>query len=273
MDTQVRTVQMKCLEILKEIILICNQNNIQYFLVGGSALGAYRHQGFIPWDDDIDIAIPRSQYAKFLSVCKEQLNENFYLQDYSVNNQFVFPFAKVRLNNTAYVDKDLSQIHMHHGIFIDIFPLDNIPNSTILKIVQKNGLKLCNAVRMAKWDIRSVSNFKNIILFFIKYLVPLKLLPITYDFFMKLAISKHTKKIGNVVGAYSYEKESIDREIFGEGKVMFFEGMECVVPERIEDFLYEIYGRNYMKLPPENERKTHNPLFISFSECYFRGGR
>lgn len=273
MSKQIKAVQDTCLEILKEVIAICNQNNIQYYLVGGSALGAYRHQGFIPWDDDIDIAIPRDQYAEFLRVCKSKLNEKFYLQDYSVDRRFIFPFAKVRINNTAYVDQDLAHIDMHHGIFIDIFPLDNISDSSLGKFIQKNGLKLCNAIRMAKWDIRSISSIKNVVLFFIKYLVPLRLLPLLYSFFMEMVKGQDTKQIGNVVGAYSFEKESIDRDIFGVGKVMMFEGIECIVPEKIEEFLSEIYGENYMELPPESERKTHNPVFISFGEEYSQKGQ
>ncbi|MEO4054111.1 LicD family protein [Solibacillus sp. CAU 1738] len=272
MDNQVRNVQKHCLLILKEVIRICELKNIQYYLVGGSALGAYRHQGFIPWDDDIDIAIPRSQYQMFLEACLNNLGQQFYLQDYYVNEQFIFPFAKIRLNNTAYVDNDLAHIDMHHGIYIDIFPLDNIPNSKFGKFFQKNGLKLCNAIRMAKLNLKSPSTLKNTILFFLKYLFPYKYLPTLYSYFMQISQYKKTTHIGNVVGAYIYEKECIHAKIFGEGKILEFENVKCSVPEEIELFLSEIYGEEYMELPPVNERKTHNPRFISFNENYKHRG-
>jgi len=87
-------------------------------------------------------------------------------------------------------------------------------------------------------------------------------------YFMQMAQHKETSHIGNVVGAYIYEKESMDARIFGEGQLFEFEKINCRVPEQIENFLTEIYGAKYMEFPPKNKRKTHNPKFVSFSENY-----
>ncbi|MEK4424091.1 LicD family protein [Solibacillus sp. FSL K6-1523] len=267
-NKQVQEVQQHCLLILKEIKRICDKNEIKYFLVGGSALGAYRHKGFIPWDDDIDIAIYRSQYQYFLDVCKEELSSKFFLQNFGDNQDFIFPFAKIRLNNTAYVDKDLAHLAIHHGLYIDVFPIDNIPENRLLQSIQKNGLKLCNAIRMAKLGLKSPSAIKNIILGMFKLTIPKQLLPSLYTFFMEMASSKETFKCGNVVGAYIYEKEAMPKSYFGKGQMMKFEQMECRVPENIKLFLAHVYGPSYMTLPPIDQRKTHNPVVVSFSENY-----
>ena len=267
-NDSIEDIQKKCLMILKEVIRICEKNDIKYYLVGGSALGAYRHKGFIPWDDDIDIAIPRIQYAEFINCCKKDLHKKFYLQDTSTEDQFIFPFIKIRMRETAYVDKDLAHIHMHHGIFLDVFPLDNVPDGRGGQFYQKNGLKVCNAIRMAKLKLKSPSLLKNVILVFMRHFFPGKYLEALYMHFMLLAQDETTLQIGNLVGAYDYGKEALEREVFGEGILLEFEDIYCRVPSQIENFLRGIYGTTYMQLPSIDKRKTHNPIVISFSDEY-----
>ncbi len=112
------------LELFKQFVRICEKNSLRYFVVGGTALGAVRHKGFIPWDDDIDVALPRGDYEKFLSIAQSWLPENMFLQTYITDKNYPNPFAKLRRSDTAFIEKSASRIKMNHGVYIDIFPLD-----------------------------------------------------------------------------------------------------------------------------------------------------
>jgi len=117
-------------EILQEIVRICEKNNLSYFLIGGTLLGAVRHKGFIPWDDDLDIAIPRKDYEKFLKICQTQLNSDYFLHCNKTDPDYWLPFAKVRKKNTLFDEKSITSIETHKGIYNDVFPLDNAKKTT-----------------------------------------------------------------------------------------------------------------------------------------------
>lgn len=123
----IRPLQMVCLEILKEIDRVCEKHKILYWLEGGSMLGAVRHHGFIPWDDDLDIAMFRDDYNRFLKVAPQELKSDYFLQTEETDPDYPLFFAKVRKNNTFLDEKQLSQFQIHRGIFVDIFPVDRMP--------------------------------------------------------------------------------------------------------------------------------------------------
>lgn len=267
MEYNTKIVQRHCLVILEEIIRICDLYKIDYFLVGGSALGAFRHKGFIPWDDDIDIGIPRPHYEKFLKICSKELKKEFYLQDYSIQKKLVFPFAKVRLNDTAFVERPFAKIDMHHGIFIDVFPLDYSPENFLLKKFQIWGIRTCSALRSAKLDLAQTAS-KRILAKLLKRIVPNNMLPLGYNFFTKIGCKFKSFELVNCLGAYSYEKECMPEEVFGGGILMDFEHLKCRVPYKIENYLISLYGENFRELPPIEKRQTHNPEWVSFNEEY-----
>ncbi len=122
-----RSLQMVCLDILKEIDRICKKHNILYWMEGGSMLGAVRHHGFIPWDDDLDIAMFREDYNRFLKIAPQELKSDYFLQTEETDPDYPLFFAKVRKNNTFLDEKQLSQFQIHKGIFVDIFPVDRMP--------------------------------------------------------------------------------------------------------------------------------------------------
>lgn len=261
-DETTRKVQLKCLEALIEVRRICEKHNLQYYLVGGTALGAIRHQGFIPWDDDVDLGMPRKDYIEFLKICKTELYPQFTLQTPENTPIVVFPYAKIRLNNTVYKEKSIENIEMHHGIFIDIFPLDNIPDNSIMQKVQKYGIKFTNAAKMSQTKMKSPSRWKNGVLALLNKVYSAGMIRKQYNFFMNLAANKETQKMGNLVGAYSYEKEAIDKSIFGSGVKLSFEGEAFLVPTKTKEFLTKIYGSTYMELPKLEDRKNHMPSVI-----------
>ena len=159
-NEQLRLLQLNELAMLIEVDRICRKNNIKYTLAGGTMLGAVRHKGFIPWDDDIDVRFKREEYEKFYEACKKDLdNEHFFLQEYRTDPNYRWGYSKMRLKGSEFIR--IGQEHMHYvtGVNIDIFITDNIPDNAIQrriqiiksyclrKIMYSEVEKLCNAYK------------------------------------------------------------------------------------------------------------------------------
>ena len=124
-----RKIQLLELLNLEELVRICNKHNIQYFLIGGTLIGAVRHKGFIPWDDDIDVGMLRKDFDRFIEVCKTELNtEKFFLQTPQTEKGSAdFEIARIRLNNTHLKEYHRRNLNLHDGFFIEILPYDDLP--------------------------------------------------------------------------------------------------------------------------------------------------
>ena len=124
-----RKAQLVQLEIVKEVKRVCEKNHINYFLDAGTLLGAIRHEGFIPWDDDLDIGMLRKDYEKFVKIAQKELGEEYVLQDLATEENCINPFAKVRKRNTLYVEQaNLKSSIKEQGVYIDVFPYDMVPS-------------------------------------------------------------------------------------------------------------------------------------------------
>lgn len=250
--SQLREVQKKELEILLEVDRLCKRHKITYYLIGGSALGAMRHRGFIPWDDDIDIAMARPDYRRFLKVCSAELPDGYFLQTYRTQPNFPYTFAKVNLNNTTFIENRLHKLNIHHGIFIDVFPLDGVSRHPAIAEAQ---------VRLAK---------------FLRWAIIIRRLPFRLSttltfwrcFILDQLISRvsveRSTKLGNLIGG---QREIFDREVFGTPRMAEFEGHQFPVPSQCERYLALTYG-NYMDLPPVDKRYGHDPLIVDVSKSY-----
>lgn len=134
MDNEtLRKLQLVELEIANEIKRVCVENNIKYFLESGTLLGAVRHGGFIPWDDDMDIGMMREEYEKFLKIAPEKLSSEFILQTWKNEKDYSLTFAKVRKSDTIFLEYEFKDSSMHNGIWVDIFPYDSVPEKNITK--------------------------------------------------------------------------------------------------------------------------------------------
>ena len=125
-----RKVQLAQLEIAKEFKRICDENQLQYFMDSGTLLGAVRHKGFIPWDDDMDFGMMRDQYEKFLSVAPDILGEKFFIQTWSSDENYPYAFCKIGKKDTVYRESVSQKSKMHHELYIDIFPYDVYPEES-----------------------------------------------------------------------------------------------------------------------------------------------
>ncbi|WEB81767.1 LicD family protein [Vagococcus lutrae] len=268
--SKLRNIQLAELEILKEIKRICEQNGITYYISGGTFLGAVRHKGFIPWDDDSDIAMPRSDYEKFIKLIKEnpEITE-FELLNYKYD--FDFPFYVTKLVDRKFLMIDESSVNKRKiPAWVDIFPLDGVPE-------KKNGFRFIffKINLYLKRALYNISDFDNLVKIdkknrpFIEKVaieilkkIPLGKLMKPRERMNKIdnALRKNSEKSSNYymnfMGAYKF-KSIIHKNVYGEGKMYEFEGEQFFGPKDYDTYLTIIYG-DYMKLPPEHLRNVHN---------------
>src|SRR5699024_6110897 len=167
-----RKAQMIQLEILKEFDRFCKEHNIKYQLYAGTLLGAIRHKGFIPWDDDIDIAMTRDQYERFLE--KYINNERYFLQNFQTDYNYFRQFSRLRKNNTVFRQEQYSNLDIHHGIFIDIFPLDNVEETydkEKYRLSTNSVLRKINIIRNKNVNLDNITLSKQALFFIIKIIL------------------------------------------------------------------------------------------------------
>ena len=247
------------LEIAKEIRRICDKHNINYFLDAGSMLGAVRHRGFIPWDDDMDIGMLESDYNKFLEIAPEELREEFFIDNYKNNKEYGLVFSKVKIKNTLYREKLGPKEAKHQEVFVDIFPYFDRPNNNKERKMHSLKLRILAQVFMAQSGYCVWKNNKG--------LSKVKFLPVIIisKIFKKDSIYKKIEELYNkyknteIVGIHDgvcYDYWYYDKEYLKEFIDVEFEGEFFKIPAQYDKILTKIYG-DYMKLPPIEERKTH----------------
>ncbi len=253
-------------EILNNIVCICKKHDLKYYLVGGTLLGAVRHKGFIPWDDDLDIAMPRNDYNKFLEVAQEELGEQYFLQTGKTDKNCCRLFSKVRKNKTLFVEYKDQHIDKHHGIFVDIFPLDSGGRYTNRK-TQSPKMLLYRLFRSYLQDTRGEGNQKFSTKYFFKKVIYALLWIIPDNTIIDICdwlSSGRGDFYINYCSQYGIKKQTIEKRMYDPAVQLEFEGNMYDVPREYDYILKRIYGDNYMQLPPEEKRVTHNPVRINF---------
>lgn len=239
----------RMLQIATEVDRICREQGFKCSLYGGSVIGAVRHNGFIPWDHDIDMCMPRKDYDKFVKYMKKHPNEKIFFSNYSAEKRYPNSWGKVRLNGTVFLEQELSPItELHKGVFIDLHPIDNIIPK--LLPLQVKLAMFWSSVGKVKSGIYNGSAKKRSIYKLFSWL-PYGVINFYRGFAMKMFKYLPTKYVYKVAhpnnGIYPIPRCTFEDLIDHK-----FENKTFLIPKNYDEFLTKRYG-NYMEIPPESE--------------------
>lgn len=243
--------QLVLLTMLHEIDRICRKHHISYMLFAGTALGAVRHEGFIPWDDDLDILMLRPEYEKFLKIAPSELDAGIYFLQKEFSEHWPCCFSKLRKNNTACIEKYHPKDRLvHQGVYIDIFPCDNLSDRKLVRKLQFLASKAVIAQSLYRRGYLTDSLIKKLAMILCSHLPRKPLLSLVC-----LKKSSRSKMVHSFFGASSkYAKSVYLREWIGETCLMRFENGMFPVSAHYDELLTTLYG-DYMVLPDEKERQ------------------
>lgn len=250
--------QRESLEILLEFQRVCQKLGLQYYLTAGTLLGAVRHKGFIPWDDDIDIAMPRKDYDRLALEGQNLFESQYVYQEYRTEPNFPYYFAKLRKRGTRAEEPILRAIQMEQGIYIDIFPLDRCPDSDRWATLLFKGIELLDCAVLARVSTEFVCGYQKGYMRFLWNV--LRRLPNGCLFALREGtrrlLGRSGKRLCTAGGHHGYPKETYQPEWFAETVELEFEGHSFPVPADWDALLKNMYG-DYMALPPQEERQGH----------------
>ncbi len=240
-DKTLRVAQLIMLDMLKELDRICQKHGLKYWLDSGTLLGAVRHDGFIPWDDDVDIAMPVEDYKKFCMIAQNELPYSMFLQHSKSDKTFAFDYTKIRDSRATIVEfhEENKDVKYNQGVFLDIFPMLNIKDSKIHTLFYRYSFVVIRFFSAKKFDIKSIRKV-----------------------FLKIFHKLHLGwQRSNTKVIYAGEMPDVSASFSNESifplKKIKFEGLEFWAPKDSDGYLREIYGKNYLQIPPIDKRKIH----------------
>ena len=254
-DKELKDIQLKMIE---EINNFCRRYNLSFYLAYGTLIGAVRHKGYIPWDDDIDILMPRKDYERFIK--EFQSNSGLGVLSYQNDKDYYLPFSKVINEKTCL--KEGINYNVNIGVYIDVFPLDNIPNGKVARKIQFYKAKFFrNIINLKPLDKNKKKNpFKRLIINVAKVFTFFLKMEFLNKMINKIAIKYNTKDtnyVGNLTALAYKNREFWNKDDFKETVYMNFEGIKLPCPKGYDNILRKTYG-DYMKLPPKEKQVSHH---------------
>lgn len=266
MKNNIKVLQTEELKVMKIIKEICEKENIRYFMIGGTLLGAIRHSGFIPWDDDVDLAMPRKDYERFLEVSNKYLPSNIFVQNFRTDDKYRYYITRVLNKNILVEEKRFIGVDTPQAYAsVDIFPIDGSPNKKFFRnihyfrvMIRRFLMSLCYRDTIDKERKRSKMEklLLNILIKvpFERIISPNKIKE-SLDKLLKKYSMENSLYSGTIMGAYRI-REMVPTVMFGNPKLYKFEDDTFYGPELVDEYLKHMYG-DYMKLPPKEQQKTH----------------
>ncbi len=271
-------VQKTLLSVMDDIHTVCRANDLTYFMSGGNALGAIRHGGFIPWDDDIDLYMPRSSYARFRDCMLRAFPEKYAVHEIHTNTVYDLSFMKVRLKGTVFLEA-LDEEMEEAGLFVDIFPMENVANGALLRKLQRvlsdGMLFVCSCVRirkkkakllaLANGDARAEKAIRLKAAIALPFsFVSLRRWLLWTDRVLSMVKREDTAYVSVPSAPGHFMGELFPRAFFFPPTPLSFEGRNYDFLAQPLPFLEKKYG-DYMTLPPEEEREHHVLLKFDLS--------
>ncbi len=277
-DNEKRGLKSCLLEIFEDVQKVCNKYNLTLMVCGGTALGAVRHGGFIPWDDDLDVMMPRRDYNKFLDIFENELSQNYYLYAPNTKHGATNTFAKVMKKNTTMLDLYNAFNEYKKGIYIDIFPIEYVPNNLLLRRIKGFVCDvfayLSVSTRMYKdqnelmWNYvsgnrRSLNNYR--MRLFLGAIFSFCSYERWYDLYDKFVQSNKSRYCTIPTGRKHYSGETLKAEVYFPPSEGIFEGIKVMLPNNPDAYLKNLYG-DYMQIPPLEKRERHYFVKIDFEK-------
>lgn len=259
---KIKTLQNKILEIVTYFDEFCKENEITYFLMGGSALGAVRHAGFIPWDDDFDVFMDYENYNKLLCSANKIDKKRFYLQkEDTYENPYYF--SKIRMNGTTFLDEHTKKDRdVHRGIYIDIMCLYNVPSSKLKQKCQYYAAALLKTKALVINGYKTNSIKKKVLILLANIVVNKYTKKVIFNIVKKYS-NENTNYLGHFFGRAKLKNAVYPKRCFKEQKFINFEKIKLPVPCGVDEYLTIRYGSDYMSLPNEETKKIYQ------SHCTF----
>lgn len=252
-----RNLQLTELELLEEVDRICKKCNIHYNIIAGTLLGAVRHGGFIPWDDDADVALLRSEYEKFRKACETELDTTrFYFQDHENTPRYRWGYGKLRRKDTVFLREHQEHMPYEQGVFIDVFPLDYVPENYGVRRVHNF---VCFLYRKFFWsEVGRVADKNPFMrgLYTIMSKVPEQTLKESFNRFIKKTDRKKTKWVRILTFPTPNKAYGYRTRWYEHSADIDFEGITFRGIRDYDQYLLFKFGE-YHKLPPEGQRKVH----------------
>lgn len=261
-----RRVQEVQLELFKVFMDFCEKHNLRYFVAGGALIGVLRHKGYIPWDEDIDVSMPRKDYDKFVSL-QDQFPKGYGLTDYRNNPNWHFNFSQF-IDEESEIIIHMNELPQKSNVWIDVFPEDGLPSNGFRRwlhmkhiLMYRYMIQAANLKTQVKTTLPGRPWHEKIVLRFLHY-VPLGKLINTNKTLEKMATSLRKydyddcEWVGSLLGRYR-DREIVPKSYWGHGQLLPFENLMVMCPEQADKLMTHIYG-NYMQLPPENKRDCHH---------------
>jgi lipopolysaccharide cholinephosphotransferase len=248
-----RQLQLAELDILRAFTRLCDGEGLRYFLVGGTLLGAVRHGGFIPWDDDVDVAMPRPDYERLSASLGASGDDRYALQTYRTEASCPYVFAKLMRDGTSLRERETEHLPIRHLVSIDVFPLDGAPAGRLPRLVHAWVHRFCRL--RIKADTR-LTGPKRLLARLIS-LAPRSWAIGLLEWFARRYPYDKSPYVVTPGGAWGYARESAPRSWFGEGVRVTFEGEQLVAPRGWDHYLTQMYGDYHLPPPLEARNSGH----------------